>query len=138
VTQPKGTLVGPIFAFSEQHRAVVRFYREIVGLVGDTVDDATWLEAANAKLVVREPEQRQTEPEVSRQRGFVVWFGVDDVHAAWARAKAAGVTVGQFRGDYFFARDPDGRYIGFYPKHEHGADHVHGEDHAHGEHDHHG
>ena len=123
------TLIGPVFAFSANHAEVARFYREIAGLTGDAGDDSTWLDAANAKLVVHEPEERQTEPEISRQRGFVVWFGVLDVRAAWVRAKAAGATVGEFRGDYFFARDPDGRYVGFYANEEHPEGHGHDHEH---------
>ena len=131
MSDKKGTVVGPVFAFSDKHPEVARFYREIVGLSGDTGDDSTWLEAANAKLVVHEPEERQTEPEISQQRGFVVWFGVDDIRAAWARAKVAGAVVGEFRGDYFFARDPDGRYVGFYTNEDHAEAHAHGHDHEH-------
>ncbi len=130
MNEQRGTVLGPVFAFSGKHPEVARFYREVVRLAGATGGDSTWFEAANAKLVVHEPEDRQTEPEVSRQRGFVVWFGVEDIRAAWARAKAAGAVVGEFRGDYFFARDPDGRYIGFYANQEHPEAHAeHG--HAH-------
>jgi predicted enzyme related to lactoylglutathione lyase len=127
LTDSKGPVIGPVFAFSGNHAEVARFYRDVIGLAGDKDDDATWLEAANAKLVVHDPGDRETEPEVSGQRGFVVWFGVDDVRAAFARAQAAGALVGEMRGDYFFARDPDGRYVGVYPNEEHG----HGHDHEH-------
>ncbi len=125
MTEKHGTVIGPVFAFSTKHPDVARFYQEVVGLPADAGGDATWLEAANAKLVVHEPEDRETEPEVSRQRGFVVWFGVDNIRAAFARAQAAGAVVGEFRGDYFFARDPDGRYVGFYANEAHGHDHEH-------------
>ena len=40
---------------------------------------------------------------------------------------AAGYAIGEFHGDYFFARDPDGRYVGFHANEEHG----HGHDHDH-------
>ncbi len=129
MSEREGTLIGPVFAFTEKHADVARFYREVVGLVGDSGDDSTWLEAANAKLVVHEPEDRQTEPEVSGQRAFVVWFGVDDINAAWKRAKAVGATIGEFRGDYFFAQDPDGRYIGFYTNRDHAEAHTDGHEH---------
>jgi len=134
VGEQHGTVLGPVFAFSEKHAEVARFYREVIGLTGEAGDDSTWLDAANAKFVVHEPEDRQTEPEVSRQRGFVVWFGVDSIRAAFARAQAAGAVVGELRGDYFFARDPDGRYVGFYANEQHGG-HEHG-DHEHGGHGH--
>ncbi|HEV8655308.1 MAG TPA: VOC family protein [Candidatus Limnocylindria bacterium] len=117
----------PVMAFTAKRAEVVRFYTEIAGLTADAEADATWLAAENAQLVVHDPEDRQTEPEVREQRGFVVWFGIDDVATAYARAKAAGCTIGQFHGDYFFARDPDGRYVGFHANEEHG--HGHGHDH---------
>jgi hypothetical protein len=62
-----------------------------------------------------------------------LWFGVDDVAGAYARAKAAGCAIGSFQGDYFYARDPDGRYVGFHGNEEHGhggeAHGGHGHDH---------
>ncbi|HEV8671169.1 MAG TPA: hypothetical protein VGS01_10590 [Candidatus Limnocylindria bacterium] len=119
--------VGPVMAFSAKREEVVRFYSEIAGLSADTDGDATWLAADNAQLVVHDPDDRQTEPDVRGQRGFVLWFGIDDVAAAYARAKAAGSAIGEFHGDYFFARDPDGRYVGFHANEEHG--HGHGHDH---------
>ena len=72
-------------------------------------------------------DDRQTEPDVRGQRGFVVWFAIDDVATAFARARAAGCAVGEFQGDYFFARDPDGRYVGFHATDNqgHGHDHDH-------------
>jgi len=127
VSDTKGTVIGPVFAFSAKQAEVARFYRDVIGLTGEGGGDATWLDATNAKLVVHGPGDRETEPEVSAQRGFVVWFGVDDVRAVFARAQAAGAVVGELRGDYFFARDPDGRYLAFYPNEEqgHGHDHEH-------------
>jgi hypothetical protein len=119
--------VGPVMAFTSKRTEVVRFYTEIAGLKADLEHDATWLAGDNAQLVVHDPDDRQTEPEVRAQRDFVVWFGIDDVASAYARAKDAGCAVGQFHGDYFFARDPDGRYVGFHANEEHG--HGHGHDH---------
>lgn len=119
--------VGPVMAFSSRRADVVRFYTEIAGLKADAEAGVTWLAADNAQLVVHDPDDRQTEPDVRGQRGFVVWFGVDDVAAAFQRAKDAGSAVGEFKGDYFFARDPDGRYVGFHANEEHG--HGHGHDH---------
>ena len=42
-------------------------------------------------------------------------------------APYAGCAIGEFQGDYFFARDPDGRYVGFHATEEQG--HGHGHDH---------
>jgi catechol 2,3-dioxygenase-like lactoylglutathione lyase family enzyme len=119
--------VGPVMAFTAKRAEVVRFYTEIAGLKADAEGGATWLAAENAQLVVHDPDDRQTEPDVRGQRGFVVWFSVDDVATAYARARAAGCAIGEFQGDYFFARDPDGRYVGFHANEEHG--HGHGHDH---------
>ena len=119
--------VGPVMAFTTKRSEVVRFYTEIAGLKAEADGDATWLAAENAQLVLHDPDDRQTEPDVRGQRGFVVWFGIDDVATAFARARAAGWAVGEFQGDFFFARDPDGRYVGFHANEEHG--HGHGHDH---------
>ena len=55
----------------------------------------------------------------------MVWFGIDDVKAAFDKARAAKAVVGDFYGDYFFARDPEGRFIGIHVSEEH----AHGHDH---------
>ena len=123
--------VGPVMAFTDKRAEVVRFYTDIAGLKAEPQGGATWLAADNAQVVVHDPDDRQTEPDVRGQRGFVVWFGIDDVAGAYARAKAAGCAVGQFQGDYFYARDPDGRYVGFHANEDHG----HGGE-AHGGHGH--
>ena len=119
--------IGPVMAFTSKRADVVRFYTEIAGLSADAGIGATWLAADNAQVVVHDPDDRHMEPDVRGQRGFVVWFGIDDVAAAFARAKAAGCAIGDFEGDYFFARDPDGRYVGFHANDEHG--HAHDHDH---------
>lgn len=120
-----GAQVGPVMLFSAQRRETEHFYREIVGLAGDPGADATWLDAANAKVVVHDQHDRQTAEEVRLQAGFVVWFGVADVRAAYEKATRAGCAVGEFHGDFFFAKDPDGRYVGVYTLEDH---HGHGHD----------
>ncbi len=121
-----GTQVGPVMMYSARNGDVAAFYREILGLSGSGAGEAIWLDAANAKVVVQEPGDRETPPEVRGQAGFVVWFGVTDVRAAFEKAKRAGCAVGEFHGDFFFAKDPDGRYVGVYPLEDH-----HGHDHDH-------
>ncbi len=118
--------VGPVMLFSAKRPETERFYREIVGLSGDAGADSTWLEAANAKVVVHERNDSQTPEEVRASAGFVVWFGVADVRAAYDKATRAGCAIGEFHGDFFFAKDPDGRYVGVYTLEEH-----HGHDHDH-------
>jgi len=122
-----GPEVGPVFAFTAKHAATAGFYRDIVGLAagGGADPDASWLKAGNADVVFHSPDDRETPPEVCGQSGFVVWFGVDDVKAAFDKARAAKAVVGDFYGDYFFARDPEGRFIGIHVSEEH----AHGHDH---------
>src|SRR2546428_12919864 len=113
-----GPGLGPGRAFTAKRAEVVRFCTEIAGLKAETEPDATWLAAENAQLVVHDPDDRQTEPDVRGQRGFVLWFGIDDVATAYARAKAAGLAIAEVHGDYFFSRDPDGRYVGLHSHQE--------------------
>jgi hypothetical protein len=121
-----GPQVGPVMMFSPLTKAVAQFYAEVIGLGGETGGDEIWLDAANAKVVVNNPNDRQTPDEIRRQSGFVVWFGVADVRAAFDRARRAGALASEFFGDFFFARDPDGRYVGVYTLEEgHGHDHDH-------------
>lgn len=129
MSEVHGAQVGPVFAFSAAHAATAAFYRDVVGLdAGRGGDpDATWLKAGNADVVFHSPEDRETPPEVRGQTGFVVWFGVDDIKDAYDKARAAKAVVGDFYGDYFFARDPEGRFIGIHVNEEHG----HGHDHEH-------
>jgi len=120
-----GPEIGPVFAFTAKHAATAGFYRDLVGLAPGTGGDpdASWLKAGNADVVFHSPDDRETPPEVRAQTGFVVWFGVDDVKAAYDKARAAKAVV----GDYFFARDPEGRFIGIHVSEEH----AHGHDHDH-------
>ena len=123
-----GPQVGPVFAFSARHETTAAFYTDVVGLSRGTGDPASsWLKAENADVVFHSPDDRDTPPEVRGSPGFVVWFGVDDIRAAYDLAHTAGAVVGDFFGDYFFARDPDGRYIGIHVNEEH----AHGHDHEH-------
>ena len=123
-----GPQIGPVFAFSVRHETTAAFYLDVVGLLRGAGDPASsWLRAENADVVFHSPDDRDTPPEVRAAPGFVVWFGVDDIRAAFERARKAGVVVGDFFGDYFYARDPDGRYIGIHVNEEH----AHGHDHEH-------
>jgi len=123
-----GPQVGPVFAFTAKHAATAGFYIDVVGLDRGSGDaSSSWLKTENADVVFHSPDDGDTPPEVRAQLGFVVWFGVDDVRAAFERARKAGAIVGDFFGDHFFARDPDGRYIGIHVNEEyaHGHDHEH-------------
>ena len=118
--------VGPVMMFSANRKDVAAFYTDVLGLAGEDGSHAMWMDAANAKVVVHDQSDDQTPQEVRTQPGFVVWFGVVDVRAAYDKAKKAGRAVGEFRGDFFFARDPDGRYVGVYAlEDQHGHDHAH-------------
>ncbi len=119
------TRVGPVMIYSSRQKDVATFYRELIGLSGESDETAIWLDGANALVVVHQPSAPETPPDVRSQPGFVVWFGVADVNAAHDRAKRAGCVVGDFYGDYFFARDPDGRFVGIYASEDHQHDHEH-------------
>lgn len=121
-----GSQIGPVMVFSARPGEVAEFYKSVLGLSGDTGDDSIWLEGENAKLVVHGPGEPDTPAQVSGAAGFVVWFGVADVRAAYERAKKAGRVVGDFHGDFFYATDPDGRHVGVYTLEDH-----HGHDHEH-------
>ncbi|HYK97950.1 MAG TPA: hypothetical protein VEU77_06105 [Candidatus Acidoferrales bacterium] len=119
--------VGPVMMFTPRRRDVDRFYTDIIGLAGTPMDDATWMDADNAKVVIHDEHHRETPAEIREQTGFVVWFGVEDVRATFDKARRADVAASDFYGDYFFARDPDGRFVGIYAL----EDHAHGHDHEH-------
>jgi predicted enzyme related to lactoylglutathione lyase len=121
--------VGPVFSFTPHHASTARFYADLLGLAPSPEPraDASWLNGANADLVFHAPDDPETPAEVRAQLHFVVWFGVDDIRAAHDRARAAKAVIGDFQGDYFFARDPEGRYIGVHVSEEH----AHGHDHEH-------
>lgn len=118
-----GIQAGPVMIYSTRQKEVARFYGDLVGLTGDIDDPSIWLKAANTEIVVHGTTGGDTPPEVRGQSGFVVWFGVADVKAAHERAKKAGTVVGDFYGDYFFAKDPDGRFVGVYAMEDHHHDH---------------
>lgn len=118
--------LGPVTVFSARRSEVVRFYRDVAGLAPDDAGEVTWFDTGDAKLAIHDPADRQTPAEVRGQQAFVVWLGVDDVRVVYERAKAAGATIGEFHGDFFYAKDPEGRFVGFYALEEH-----HGHDHAH-------
>ncbi len=105
-----------VFTFTDRRDEVTRFYRDVVGLSAAESDDSEWFRAGASSFVVHEREDRETAPEVASGSGFVVWFRVGDVRAAYDRARAAGRVVGELYDakpyPYFFARDPDGRFVG--------------------------
>jgi predicted enzyme related to lactoylglutathione lyase len=112
--------------FSARPREVADFYRELVGMTGDVDDRSAWLKTSNADVVVQSRAgDDRTPAAVTAHSGFVVWFGVADVNAAHEKAKRAGALVGDFYGDYFFARDPDGRIVGVHASEDHHHDHEH-------------
>lgn len=97
-----------VFGFTEQRDSVARFYEEVLGLRRQRArDDSVWFEpAGGATFTVHD---RNDEP---RDWGFVPWFHVTDLAAAFERARAKDATVGEMGEGYFFARDPDGRVVG--------------------------
>lgn len=118
--------LGPVMMYSAKGRDVARFYGELAGLAGNEDKDSVWLKTVHADVVIHPHDERDAPPEVREQSGFVVWFGVVDVSAAYQKARKEGWLVGDSYGDYFFARDPDGRLVGIYASeghHDHDHDH---------------
>lgn len=121
-----GSQIGPVMVFSARQGDVAEFYQQVLGLSGEGGGDSIWLDAENARLVVHGPGEPDTPAAVTTSPGFVVWFGVADVRGAYERAKKAGRVVGDFHGDFFYAMDPDGRYVGVYTLEDpHVHDHEH-------------
>jgi hypothetical protein len=97
-----------VFAFSEKRDEVARFFDEVLGLGRrEARDDSVWFESDGGAIFT--VHDLEGEPDVS---GFVPWFHVADLAAAYARAKEKDASVGGMRDGYFFARDPDGRVFG--------------------------
>jgi predicted enzyme related to lactoylglutathione lyase len=119
--------IGPVFAFTDQRDAVARFYRDIVGIPvqkGAEDPQSAWFAADNAPLAVHDRRDPQTPEPVTKGQGFVIWFGVPNLQETFKRVYAAGAVVGTPSEDFFYGRDPDGRYIGFFRSEEaHGHSH---------------
>ncbi len=97
-----------VFAFTVKRDDVAHFFEDVLGLRRQRPhEDSVWFEpAAGATLTVHDPEDEPPEP------GFVPWFQVPDLAAAYDRADARRAVVGGMRDGYFLARDPDGRVFG--------------------------
>jgi 8-oxo-dGTP pyrophosphatase MutT (NUDIX family) len=97
-----------VFAFTAKREEVARFFEEILGLPRQSPrDDSVWFASASgATFTVHDREDEPPEP------GFVPWFHVQDLAAAYERADARSAVVGAMREGHFFARDPDGRVFG--------------------------
>jgi predicted enzyme related to lactoylglutathione lyase len=97
-----------VFAFTEMREHVASFYEEVLGVIRERPhDDSVWFTTTTgAQLVVHD---REDEP---ASGGFVPWFHVIDLDAAFARAQATGRVVGGMRDGYFLVKDPDDRVFG--------------------------
>jgi len=105
-----------IFVFTDRRPEVARFYRDIVGVPQESEkDDSNWLRAEHAQLAIHDREDEETAREVAQGSGFVVGIRVKDVLAAYDRTRREGRLVGElYQGHphpYFFARDPEGRFV---------------------------
>ena len=117
--------LGPVMLYSAKQPELAKFYGELIGLSGDETRGSMWMKTAHADVVIHGRDDRDSPPEVRAHPGFVVWFGVADVGAAYQKARKAGWLVGDSYGDYFFARDPEGRFVGIYATEDHHHDHDH-------------
>ena len=97
-----------VFGFTDDRDQIARFFEDVLGLRRQPKrDDSVWFEPeGGATFTVHD---REDEPGVP---GFVPWFHVADLAAAFERARARDANVGELRDGYFFVRDPDGRVFG--------------------------
>ena len=97
-----------VFAFTARRDEIARFFEDLLGLRRQTPrDDSVWFESADgATFTVHDREDQADEG------GFVPWFHVPDLGAAYERAGARSAVLGGMRDGYFLARDPDGRVFG--------------------------
>lgn len=96
-----------VFAFTDRREDVARFYEEVLGARREPPhDDSVWFTTDGARFVVHDREDELA------SWGFVPWFHVADLDAAYARAKTADAVIGGMREGYFLAKDPDGRVVG--------------------------
>ena len=104
----KDTALTNVFAFTAKRDEVARFFEEVLGLIAESAhDDSVWFEpAAGATFTVHDLEEQPA------GTGFVPWFHVSDLGAAFERAHSRGASIGAMREGFFFARDPDGRVFG--------------------------
>jgi catechol 2,3-dioxygenase-like lactoylglutathione lyase family enzyme len=104
----RGAALTNVFGFTADRERVARFFEDVLGLRRQQKrDDSIWFEPeGGATFTVHD---REDEPETP---GFVPWFQVDDLAAAFERVRAQDANVGELRDGYFFARDPDGRLFG--------------------------
>lgn len=106
-----------LFAFTRKRDQVAAFYRDLLRLeVEQAKDDAVWFGTEGARFSVHDDDDRQTAREVREAHAFVMGIGVDDLEAAYQRARDAGVVVGDRFESWFFVRDPDGRFVIVSPK----------------------
>lgn len=106
-----------MFAFTTARPAIAAFYRDVLGLdVEEAKDDAVWFRTDGARFSVHDDDDRQTATEVREAHVFVVGIDVDDLDAAYDRARSAGAVVGERFESWFFVRDPDGRFLIVSPK----------------------
>lgn len=106
-----------VFAFTTARRDVAAFYRDVLGLdVAEAKDDAVWFATEGARFVVHDDDDRETAREVRESHAFVAGIEVDDFDAAYERTRRAGAVIGERFKNWFFVRDPDGRFLIVTPK----------------------
>jgi len=104
----RDTALTNVFAYSERREETARFFQEVLGLAPEPPhEDSVWFKpAGGATFTVHD---REDEP---REWGYVPWFHVSDLAAAFERARSRGASIGGMGEGYFFAHDPDGRVLG--------------------------
>jgi len=104
----QGPALTNVFAFTDRRDEVARFFEEVLGLTSErSHEDSVWFApGGGATFTVHDREDEPSE------WGFVPWFHVSDLAAAFERARSRGASIGEMREGYFFAHDPDGRVLG--------------------------
>jgi uncharacterized glyoxalase superfamily protein PhnB len=100
-----------VFAFTASRPEVADFYRDVLGItIEEAKEDAVWFSTNGARFSLHDDDDRQTAKEVRESHAFVMGIGVEDLDAAYERARSASAVVERFES-WFFVRDPDGRYV---------------------------
>ncbi len=114
------TRISVIFIVSRRVDALVRFYRDVVGLrlVSHHPGDEAWFDAGAVRLAVHRPQRRNDgKHDLLPETDTVIWFRpVEGVRATSRklRGKRLRPLSRKRARNYRFLRDPEGRLLGFH------------------------
>jgi catechol 2,3-dioxygenase-like lactoylglutathione lyase family enzyme len=114
------TRIVVIFIVSRRVDAMVRFYRDIVGLrlVSHNPGDEAWFDSGAVRLAVHRPQSRNDgKHDLLLETDTVIWFqpaeGVRKTSRKLRRKRLRPLLPKRAR-NYLFLRDPEGRLLGFH------------------------